>query len=239
MKGGNNNLPFIKNSISEEDYLKSNITINNNIKLDDSNLIKDLSITVKDNENENENNIIMNENESKEIKKSFFNLKKIGNLIIISEDENEIKYIMGPLFPILFIANLFSNIFILIVVYKNIPKIFQTIGYLLNIFQIYLFIIVSTKNPGIPSKEYEKLVYEEENKNAKNYRKCKDCKLWINTDENTIHCRKCGICIEGYDHHCDCINICVGKNNIKNFYLLILVSFFVIIYSIFLTLGYK
>ena len=52
MKGGNNNLPFIKNSSSEEDYLKSNITINNIIKLDDSNLIKDLSITVKDNENE-------------------------------------------------------------------------------------------------------------------------------------------------------------------------------------------
>ena len=75
MKGGNNDLPFIKNSISEEDYLKSNITTNNNIKLDDSNLIKDLSLTVKD--NENENNIKMNENESKEIKKSILTSKKL------------------------------------------------------------------------------------------------------------------------------------------------------------------
>ena len=237
MKEGNNNLPFIKNSFAEDDYLKSNIAINNKNKLDDSKLIKDLSITVKD--NDNENNIIMNENKSKEIKKSIFNFKKKGNLIIILEDEKEIKYIIGPLFPLLFFADLLSNFFILIVVYKNIPQIFKTIGYLLNIFQIYLFLNVSTKNPGIPPKEYEKLVYEDENKNAKNFRKCKDCKLWINTDEKTIHCRKCGICIEGYDHHCDCINICVGKNNIKNFYLLILVSFLVIIYAIFLTLGYK
>ena len=212
MKGKNNNMPFIKNSFTEDDYLKSN---------------------------NNTNNIIMNEKEIKEINKYIFNFKKLGNLIIISEDEKEIKYIIGPFFPILFILNLSANIFILIAVYKNIPKIFKTIGTLMNLFQIYLFFITSTRNPGLPSKEYEKLVYEEENKSAKNYRKCKDCKLWINTDEKTIHCRKCGICIEGYDHHCDCINICVGKKNIKNFYLLVLVSFLVIIYAILMTMGFK
>ena len=57
MKEGNNNLLFIKNSFAEDDYLKSNIAINNKNKLDDSKLIKDLSITVKD--NDNENNIII------------------------------------------------------------------------------------------------------------------------------------------------------------------------------------
>ena len=229
-------MSFKKNSFTEDDYLKSNININMP-KTNDSNLINDLSLTVKD--NENENNIIMNENETKEIKKHYFNFKKLGNLIIISEDENEIKYIIGPLFPLLFLLNLTANIFILIVVYKNIPIIFKTIGNILNFIQIYLFIITSIKNPGLPSKDYEKQVYEEENKTAKNFRKCKDCKLWINTDEKTIHCRKCGICIEGFDHHCDCINICVGKRNIKNFYLLILVSFLVIIYAIFVTMGFK
>ena len=229
-------MSFKKNSFTEDDYLKSNININMP-KTNDSNLINDLSLTVKD--NENEINIKMNENETKEIKKHFFNFKKFGNLIIISEDENEIKYIIGPLFPFLFLLNLTANIFILIVVYKNIPIIFKTIGNILNFIQIYLFIITSIKNPGLPSKDYEKQVYEEENKTAKNFRKCKDCKLWINTDEKTIHCRKCGICIEGFDHHCDCINICVGKRNIKNFYLLILVSFLVIIYAIFVTMGFK
>ena len=236
MEEGKNNRLFIKNSFSEDDYLKQN-NKNNMLKINDSNIMNDLSLTVQD--NTNENNIIMNEEETKKIKKKFFNFKKIGNLIIISEDEKEIKYIIGPLFPLLFILNLLANIFILIVVYKNLPLIFKTIGNILNIIQIYLFIITSIKNPGLPSKDYEKIVYEEENKTARNFRKCKDCKLWINTDEKTIHCRKCGICIEGYDHHCDCINICVGKRNIKDFYFFILSSFLVIIYAIFVTMGFK
>ena len=235
MKGRNNNMPFIKSSFTEDDYLKSNNNINNNIKPNNSNLMNDISITVQD----NENNIKINEKEIKEVYKYIFNFKKLGNLIIISEDEKEIKYIIGPFFPLLFILNLSANIFILFAGYKNIPKIFRTIGTIMNLFQIYLFFVTSTKNPGVPSKEYEKLVYEEENKSAKNFRKCKDCKMWINTDEKTIHCRKCGICIEGYDHHCDCINICVGKKNIKNFYLLVLISFLVIVYAILITLGFK
>ena len=181
----------------------------------------------------------MNEEEIKQIKPNFFNLKKIGNLIIISEDEKEIKYIMGPMFPILLFLNISANIFLQIFVFKKIPIIFKTIGSIMNLVQIYFFIISSIKNPGLPSKDYEKLVYEEENKTAKNFRKCKDCKLWINTDEKTIHCKKCGICIEGYDHHCDCINICVGKKNLKNFYILILCSFLLIVYSIFIYMGFK
>ena len=237
MKGQNNDIPFIKNSFGEDDYLKVNNIKNNISQKNDQNSTQDLSLTVH--MDENENNIIMNEKEIKEIKKNFFKLKKIGNLIIISEDEKEIKYVIGPLFPLLFILDLSSNIFLQIFVFKNIPSIFKTIGSILNILQIYFFIITSSKNPGLPNKEYEKIIYEEKNKTAKNFRKCKDCKLWINTDEKTIHCKKCDICIEGYDHHCDCINICVGKKNIKNFYFLILISFLIIIYSIFIYMGFK
>ena len=235
MKEKNNDIPFIKNTFREDDFLK--IKSNNKITITESNSINDISLTVQN--NDNENNIIMNEEEIKQIKPNFFNLKKIGNLIIISEDEKEIKYIMGPMFPILLFLNISANIFLQIFVFKKIPIIFKTIGSIMNLVQIYFFIISSIKNPGLPSKDYEKLVYEEENKTAKNFRKCKDCKLWINTDEKTIHCKKCGICIEGYDHHCDCINICVGKKNIKNFYLLVLVSFLVIIYAILMTMGFK
>ena len=235
MKEKNNDIPFIKNNFREDDFLK--IKSNNKITITESNSINDISLTVQN--NDNENNIKMNEEEIKQIKPNFFNLKKIGNLIIISEDEKEIKYIMGPMFPILLFLNISANIFLQIFVFKKIPIIFKSIGSILNILQIYFFIISSTKNPGLPLKDYEKVVYEEENKTAKNYRKCKDCKLWINTDEKTIHCKKCGICIEGYDHHCDCINICVGKKNIKNFYILILISFLLILYSIFITMGFK
>ena len=235
MKEKNNDIPFIKSNFREDDLLK--IKTNNKVIINESNSVNDISLTVQN--NDNENNIKMNEKEIKQIKTNFFNFKKIGNLIIISQDEKEIKYIMGPIFPLLLILNISANIFIQIIVFKKIPIIFKILGSILNFLQIYFFIISSTKNPGLPSKEYEKLVYEEENKTAKNFRKCKDCKLWINTDEKTIHCRKCDICIEGYDHHCDCINICVGKKNIKNFYLLILTSFLLIVYSIFITMGFK
>ena len=236
MKEKNNDIPFIKNNFREDDFLK--IKSNNKITITESNSINDISLTVQN--KDNENNIKMNEEEIKQIyKPNFFNLKKIGNLIIISEDEKEIKYIMGPMFPILLILNISANIFLQIFVFKKIPIIFKTIGSIMNLVQIYFFIISSIKNPGLPSKDYEKLVYEEENKTAKNFRKCKDCKLWINTDEKTIHCKKCGICIEGYDHHCDCINICVGKKNLKNFYILILCSFLLIVYSIFIYMGFK
>ena len=235
MKEKNNDIPFIKSNFREDDLLK--IKTNNKVIINETNSVNDISLTVQN--NDNENNIKMNEKEIKEIKTNFFNFKKIGNLIIISQDEKEIKYIMGPIFPLLLILNISANIFIQIIVFKKIPIIFKILGSILNFLQIYFFIISSTKNPGLPSKEYEKLVYEEENKTAKNFRKCKDCKLWINTDEKTIHCKKCDICIEGYDHHCDCINICVGKKNIKNFYFFILLSFLVIIYSIFVTMGFK
>ena len=235
MKEKNNDILFIKSNFREDDLLK--IKPNNKVIINETNSVNDISLTVQN--NDNENNIKMNEKEIKEIKTNFFKFKKIGNLIIISQDEKEIKYIMGPIFPLLLILNISANIFIQIIVFKKIPIIFKILGSIMNFLQIYFFIISSTKNPGLPSKEYEKLVYEEENKTAKNFRKCKDCKLWINTDEKTIHCKKCDICIEGYDHHCDCINICVGKKNIKNFYLLILTSFLLIVYSIFITMGFK
>ena len=212
----NNELSISKNMFSEETELKSN------------NVLKPNDSILEVNPQNNNNSKLETDNPIEN--KKCLNFKKIGNLIILYENEQGIKYVMGTLFPLSFLINLLANIFIIKVVYKNIPIIFSMIGTLINIAQIYFLIISSTMNPGLPLKEYNTLIYEEENKNAKNYRQCKDCKLWINTDEKTIHCRKCKICIEGYDHHCDCMNICIGKNNLKSFYILILVSFLLILY---------
>ena len=229
MNSNDNNLTFSKKMFAEEEQLKTK----NKLKINDISLDVQSIEQISKNGNENYSNKLI------EIKFLFFTIKKLGNLIILSENEQGIKYIMGPLFPLMFIINLFSNIFILKVVYKGIPHIFKMVGTIINFVQLYLFVISSIKNPGLPLKEYSNIIYEEENKNAKNFRQCKDCKLWINTDEKTIHCKKCQICIEGYDHHCDCMNICIGKNNLKSFYFLILVSFILIVYSILLTLSFK
>ena len=233
MNSNDNNLTLSKKMFSENEQLKSkNILKLNDIQLE---VHPNENSSKTENENENDSNI----NKEKKIKFLFLNLKIIGKLIILSENEQGIKYVMGPLFPLMFIFNLCVNIYILKVVYNNIPNVFKMIGTIINFIQIYFFIFSSTINPGLPLREYSNLVYEEENKNAKNYRQCKDCKLWINTDEKTIHCRKCQICIEGYDHHCDCMNICIGKNNLKSFYILMLVSFILILYSILVTLSFK
>ena len=230
MNPKNNDISLSKIIFTEDAQLKQN----NGEKI----IKNDLSLTIQVQDNKNEN---LNENIKNKITKYFyfFKVKRIGKLIILYENEKEIIYVMGNLFPIMLIINLMANIFILCVVYKNIPIFFKMVGTIINFLQMYLFIYSSTKNPGLPLKEYGTLVYEEENKNAKNYRQCKDCKFWINTDEKTIHCRKCQICIEGYDHHCDCMNICIGKNNLKLFYFLMLVSFILILYSILVTLAFK
>ena len=230
MNPNNNDISLSKLNISEEARLKQNNGEKNNKN--------DLTLTIQVQESKNEN---LNENIRDDQTKYFyfFNVKRIGKLIILYENEKDIIYVMGNLFPFMLMINIMANIFIIFIVYKNIPTIFKMLGTIINFIQMYLFVYSSTKNPGLPLKEYGTIIYEEENKNAKNYRQCKDCKFWINTDEKTIHCRKCQICIEGYDHHCDCMNICIGKNNLKHFYFLILFSFILIVYSILVTLAFK
>ena len=35
---------------------------------------------------------------------------------------------------------------------------------------------------------------------------------------NSYHCRDCGVCIKGYDHHCPWVSKCIGHRNLKSFY---------------------
>ena len=226
----NSKMYLQKNILGEESQLKQTINPTKDITIPVNNLNEDKN-------NSNNQNTEPNITLSKKI--NGFG-EKIGNLIILQKNtDGEIKYVMGILFPLCLLIDLIVNFFIYKIVYNNIPIIFKMIGTIINISQITLFIISSVSNPGLPLKIYETQIYEAENMGAKNFRQCKDCKLWINTDENTIHCRKCNICIEGYDHHCSCMNICVGKNNLKTFYISIGVSFATVFYSIIMTLTFK
>lgn len=31
------------------------------------------------------------------------------------------------------------------------------------------------------------------------------------------HCKRCDVCIKGYDHHCPWTSKCIGKTNMKRF----------------------
>lgn len=40
--------------------------------------------------------------------------------------------------------------------------------------------------------------------------------------QRTKHCSKCGLCVDGAQHHCTALNICVAKNNHVSFFLFLL-----------------
>ena len=50
---------------------------------------------------------------------------------------------------------------------------------------------------------------------AKKY--CFQCKKF-KKNEKTKHCLYCNYCIDEFDHHCYWVNNCVSKNNIKTFF---------------------
>ena len=159
--------------------------------------------------------------------------RKYGKLIVLYQKDEDPIYVMGELFPFCFIFNL---IFIGALFYYLCGKVYKfyiILGFIIGIIQIVLFTLSGILNPGLPKLEYEKLIYEDVSN--KNFRQCKDCKFWINTEFSTQHCNECNICIEGYDHHCCTLNLCIGKDNLKIFYFYILTSF---IYVIFFIIGF-
>jgi hypothetical protein len=52
-------------------------------------------------------------------------------------------------------------------------------------------------------------------------------------DSKTNHCDDCNVCIEGYDHHCPWTSKCIGKGNIKSFYVFVTSTMLLIGYLIF------
>ena len=67
--------------------------------------------------------------------------------------------------------------------------------------------------PSPPSKTFrskQKLAFFFDEKNKK-IKFCIFCRFF--KPRRTVHCRKCGICVSNFDHHCIWLNNCIGKNN--------------------------
>jgi len=54
------------------------------------------------------------------------------------------------------------------------------------------------------------------NTNMEKAKKCVTCKLW--QPAGTVHCKTCGVCIAGHDHHCVWMGKCVGRDNLGYFH---------------------
>jgi len=99
--------------------------------------------------------------------------------------------------------------------------------------QAFIYLFVALKNPGITTAQdpsdpnLYKLV---ENRNF-----CMKCR--IIREEGTYHCFDCKVCIKGYDHHCPWTGKCIGRGNLRSFYVFLASTTLYIVY--FITMSFK
>lgn len=142
---------------------------------------------------------------------------------------NEPLVIIGPnLKYFIWVFTLVSFFSILIYSLKKSSSLNSLIFVLGYLFFSICYFLLMVANPGIPS---EKKHYDINDLNF-NYRQCKICNCIYHKNDfkNINHCKECGICIEGSDHHCTFVAKCIGRHN-KNIYKIWIASsvFFVFI----------
>lgn len=58
--------------------------------------------------------------------------------------------------------------------------------------------------------------------NIEHTKYCKDCHF--NVEKSTYHCKLCDVCIEEYDHHCPWVSKCIGRGNLRSFYVFLFMT---------------
>jgi hypothetical protein len=53
-----------------------------------------------------------------------------------------------------------------------------------------------------------------------------------NINSNSKHCKECNRCVENFDHHCNWLNNCIGENNYRYFFTLLITVLLDLFYSI-------
>ncbi|XP_075794324.1 palmitoyltransferase ZDHHC19 isoform X3 [Pelodiscus sinensis] len=48
---------------------------------------------------------------------------------------------------------------------------------------------------------------------------CQTCQYYC--PPRTVHCARCNVCVEEFDHHCKCLNNCIGCRNFRFFFLFV------------------
>ena len=186
--------------------------------------------SINEKENIINNNINTNINKfSKEKPKYYFYLKIGHSYSFLGNGNSDPLIIIGPNYITFFyfifgITLLFLCFFYSFWYYLN--SFYQKLG-----ISVYLIFLISYShasliNQGYPKNILESKVMEEKNK----FKWCNICKIWININRKSYHCKECDICIEGFDHHCPWITKCIGRRNVCTFYIFILSIFLIIFY---------
>jgi hypothetical protein len=97
-------------------------------------------------------------------------------------------------------------------------KILFIISYLVFITS---YLLTSLLNPGIPGREYYSKNFKNKNIDKSQWRECHICNILIPKHFLSRHCEDCEVCVREYDHHCPWTGKCIGKNNLKCFYIFV------------------
>ena len=148
---------------------------------------------------------------------SFF-CKKIGHTLCLLGDKYGNPLIMiGPHWPmyVIFCGGVTVGYFYFFYYFFTRLNFFIK---LLGLFSFFMYFIsysgVFLLNPGYPKRDENSL----EGKPRMMFKKCVDCDIWERIDIKVTHCMECGVCVEGYDHHCPWTGKCIGRKTIKYFY---------------------
>ena len=146
----------------------------------------------------------------------------------IKEILNRKYYLKAPYYLFLF----FHFLFIYFIIIFEFP--FIDLKRIILLYRIYLtwtglvwiyIIYFLNKSPGkikANKKKYLLNLIENDNKNQIDmWYYCIKCQ--IKKEANSNHCYFCDECYSDFDHHCIWLKKCIGKNNKKNFYVLILI----------------
>ena len=159
-----------------------------------------------------------------------FCCKKIGHTLCLLSDKMGNPLIMiGPHWPmyvcfcgliVISYSAFFYNFFYKLNLFLKIFGLFSFGLYFISYTGTFLL------NPGYPERNEESL---KGNPRIK-FKYCVECDMWVRIDRSISHCLECGVCIEGYDHHCPWTGKCIGRKTIYFFYAFIT--------SVFVVLGF-
>ena len=144
-----------------------------------------------------------------------FKKKNICEILFFRPDINKNKCNKSNMFLFLGLNCFIFSSVVLILLPEIFDKIYAYfyIGIMLLMFILYF--TLSFSNPGIIKNltVIKPLFIVEKGEDISNY--CSYC--WVKKSFNSKHCLICGVCVNGFDHHCFWINNCVGNNNYNLF----------------------
>ena len=120
--------------------------------------------------------------------------------------------ITSDIYLFIFIFSITSFLSIIFYSIKEQKLVFmKTIFILVYLYYTITYILLMILNPGIPSDKSGIDLHQLKRK----YYQCTLCNSIIYKDNEfiTYHCHYCNICVEKFDHHCNFVGKCIGKNN--------------------------